>query len=275
MTRYKYIGIPQVYMTTLAICDLSIGVFTLWRELADTLFYLSDAVYWFCSQTYFPIMGLDVSASITASIVAMTLSVDRYLALKYPMKHSEYWSVRKAKLLAVIVGCLSIIPGTFYPLQFAISSEMMPGSNMYPVPTNLGMDLAFFATRASIVFLFRFAIPFTVTAVTNTLTVSIIRKSDKFRRGLDREARSNTTTPKCLAMTVGIVIAFFVTQIPMAAFYLYAIVFPEYTYALDLFEMLCNTWTKLNSIVNIVIYLTLNKEFRHTLFGIFCRGDNT
>ncbi|ELU06022.1 hypothetical protein CAPTEDRAFT_188543 [Capitella teleta] len=47
----------------------------------------------------------------------MALSVDQFFALKFPMKHSEYWSVRKAKVLAIVVDLPSLCIGSTLPLR--------------------------------------------------------------------------------------------------------------------------------------------------------------
>ncbi|ELU15647.1 hypothetical protein CAPTEDRAFT_187122 [Capitella teleta] len=269
--HYNYIGIPQVYMATLAISDLCIAVFGLWRVLADNLYFLSDGVYWFCVHTYFPVIGLDAAASITASLTAMALSLDRYLALKYPMKHSEYWPVDKAKILTVTVGLISLIFGITYPLRYYISTTRTPGKNMLPPEwTSLGENQAFTKTSVCVEFFFRFALPVVVMAVTNTATMAIIHKSDKFRRSMSKYTQSTINTPKCLTMTVGIVIIFFITNLPKACFMMDFIIF-QYSHSAQFntsfitFAYGGNLLAKLNSIVNIIVYFTLDSEFRATL----------
>ncbi|ELU17783.1 hypothetical protein CAPTEDRAFT_212141 [Capitella teleta] len=279
--RYKSIGIPQVYMASLAVCDLCIGIFSLWRVLADRLFRLSDGVYWFCSRTYFPVVGLDVASSITAALVAMALSVDRCFALKFPMKHVELWSVRRAKVLVVVTGMVSLLFGLNVPLRLTITDVVDPLVNQLPpMYTRIGRIEAFTQACNYIEFLFRFAVPFAVMMVSNTWTMSIIRKSDKFRRGLDKDTRSAVNSPKCLTMTVGLVIIFFITQLPKAAFLFDTVIFfnkHRFTLAFETFAILSILFTKVNSIVNIFVYLALNKEFRRTLLQMLsccCRQRN-
>ncbi|ELT90187.1 hypothetical protein CAPTEDRAFT_190453 [Capitella teleta] len=267
--RYKSIGIPQVYMASLAVCDLCIGIFSLWRVLADRLFRLSDGVYWFCSRTYFPVVGLDVASSITAALVAMALSVDRCFALKFPIKHVELWSVRRAKVLVVVTGMMSLLFGLNIPLRLTITDVVDPLVNQLPpMYTSIGFNGAFTQACNYIEFVFRFAVPLSVMMVSNTWTMSIIQKSDNFRRGLDKETRRAVKTPKCLTMTVGLVIIFFITQLPKAAFLFDAVMFfnkHRFTLAFETFAILSNILTKVNSIINIFVYLALNKEFRRTL----------
>ncbi|ELU14878.1 hypothetical protein CAPTEDRAFT_212625 [Capitella teleta] len=271
--RYKSIGISQVYMASLAVCDFCIGIFSLWRVLADRLFNLSDGVYWFCSRTYFPVVGLDVAASITAGLIAMALSVDRCFALKFPMKHVELWSVRKAKVIVVVAGMMSLLIGLNIPLRLTITDVVDSVVNQLPpMYTPIGRNAAFTQVCNNIEFVFRFAIPLTVMMVSNTWTMSIIRKSDKFRRGLDTKTRCAVKTPKCLTMTVGLVIIFFMTNLPKAAFLFDSMIFfnkHRFTIAFETFGIASDVLAKFNSIVNIFVYLTLNREFRRNLLQMF------
>ncbi|ELT94217.1 hypothetical protein CAPTEDRAFT_214160 [Capitella teleta] len=278
--HYKFIGIAQVYMTVLAICDLCIGIFSSWRLIADRVYYWSDGLFHFCAYTYWPVSGLEAGASTTASLIAMTLSVDRCFACKYPVKHAEVCSVRKAKVLSVVVGLLSFVIGLNYPLRIKVIKRMSNELNMVPsVFTTLGQDPTFVKVSAYTEFFFRFAVPFAVMTVANTWTIAIIRKSDMFRRSMDKETRSAVNTPKCLTMTVGLVIIFFITQLPKAAFLLDSMIFSRAhrgTIPFETFVIFGNIFTRFNSVVNIFVYLSLNKEFRCTLIKVLkvCKTTN-
>ncbi|ELT94911.1 hypothetical protein CAPTEDRAFT_192189 [Capitella teleta] len=270
--HYKSIGIAEVYMFGLAVCDLSIGVFSSWRAIYDRVYTWSTGIYGFCALTYWHVGGLEVAASTTTSLIAMALSIDRCLALKFPIKHSELWSVRKAKTLAVASGILSVIIGLNYPLRLSIQDGGITYLNVMPSKfTSLGEDPFFSKLCRYVEFFFRFAIPLSAMIVANTWTMAIIRKSDQFRKGMDREARSAMKTPKCLTMTIGLVIIFIITQMPKAAFYLDVMIFyaaHRGIVAYEAFILLGNLTARFNSIVNIIVYLTLNKEFRRTLVKI-------
>ncbi|ELT91579.1 hypothetical protein CAPTEDRAFT_204481 [Capitella teleta] len=270
--HYKSIGIPDVYIVTLAICDTFIGVFGAWNALCDNIHSLSERFYWFSVKTIYLTQAVDVAASITASLILMALSIDRCLALKFPMKYSEVWSVRKAKVLAVITCLISIVVSLNIPLRLKICTECESTKNwLPPMFTDLGNNKSFTKVSRYSEFLLRFAIPIAFMTVTNTWTISIIRKSDQFRRRINKDARHTVKTPKCLTLTVGIVIIFFITQLPLAVFQLDAIVFyndHRFTVGFECFVILSHAWTKVNSIINIFVYLLLNEKFRRTLFAI-------
>ncbi|ELT94908.1 hypothetical protein CAPTEDRAFT_192186 [Capitella teleta] len=268
-------------MVGLAACDLSIGIFSSWRAIADRVYTWSTGAFWFCALTYWPAVGLEVAASTTASLIAMALSIDRCLALKFAIKHSELCSVRKAKTLALASGLLSVIIGLNYPLRLSVLEEGTSYLNVMPTGYHsLGEDPVFSKLCRYVEFFFRFAIPLSAMIVANTWTMVIIRKSDQFRKGMDREARSAMKTPKCLTMTIGLVIIFIVTQMPKAAFLLDTMIFFNEHRGIKAFEIfigLGNLMTRFNSIVNIIVYLTLNEEFRRTLVKVLnaCKASDT
>ncbi|ELT90989.1 hypothetical protein CAPTEDRAFT_196980 [Capitella teleta] len=270
--HYKSIGIAEVYMVGLAVCDLSIGIFSSWRAISDRVYTWSTGAFQFCALTYWPAVGLEVAASTTASLIAMALSIDRCLALRFPIKHSELCSVSKAKMLALASGLLSVIIGLNYPVRLFVPDEGTSYLNVMPTEyTLLGEDPVFSKLCRYVEFFFRFAIPLSAMIVANTWTMTIIRKSDQFRKGMDREARSAMKTPKCLTMTIGLVIIFIITQMPKAAFLLDQMIFYSEHRGTGLFEtfvIVGNLMTRFNSIVNIIVYLTLNREFRHTLVKV-------
>ncbi|ELU07635.1 hypothetical protein CAPTEDRAFT_211676 [Capitella teleta] len=194
----------------------------------------------------------------------MALSVDRFFALKFPMKHSKYWSARKAKVLAIIIGLVSLCIGSTFPLRYYISPSptLDVGSAMPAMSHHLGLNEAFTMMCASCEILFLFAIPFSVMASTNTTTMVIMRKSDKFSRGLDKETHSTLKTPKHLSTTIGIVI---ITQILKVVFLVnMAIRHADnfnflFNFLFRVSYFVCDILTQVNSTVNIFVYLTLNK----------------
>ncbi|ELT87951.1 hypothetical protein CAPTEDRAFT_199307 [Capitella teleta] len=270
--HYKCIGIAEVYMVGLAVCDLSIGISTSWRALADRVYTWSAGVYGFCALTYWPVGGVEIAASTTASLIAMALSIDRCFALRFPIKHSELSSVRKAKIITVVSGLISIIIGLNYPLRLTIIEEGISFLNIMPTKyTSLGEDAVFSKLCRYIEFFFRFAIPLSTMTFANTWTMAIIHKSDQFRKKIDKEARSTMNTPKCLTMTIGLVIIFIITQMLKAAFLLDQMIFHSAHRGIKAFEIFIivgNLMTKFNSIVNIMVYLLLNTEFRRTLLKV-------
>lgn len=231
------------------------------------------------TYTYWPVVGADVAASISASLIATALSVDRCLALNFPMKHPELWSTRKAKVLVTVVGVLSFVVGMNYPMRHKISKSN-PFRTTTQVPseaTALGRQADFSKACKYVEFLLRFAIPIMVMTASNSWTLFAINRSDRFRREMDIETSSNVKTVKCLTITLGLVVIFFLTQLPKAAFLLDGMIFfydHRGTLAFEIFVVASNLLTKANSVVNVFVYLALSSEFRRNFFDIIrsCKG---
>jgi hypothetical protein len=120
--------------------------------------------------------------------------------------------------------------------------------------------------------LLRFVVPLLVMAVTNTWSLVIVRRSDVFRQKF--EAAKNTTVlkkPKCLMLTVGIVVIFFLTQIFNAGIRADGMVFGiehRGTFEMEAVVTISNVLQKANSLVNFFIYIILDKEFRATAWSM-------
>ncbi|ELT87835.1 hypothetical protein CAPTEDRAFT_205806, partial [Capitella teleta] len=87
--RYANIGVPDVYMIAMAVSDFCIGVISSWKSLTERYNQLSETMFTVSAYTYWSTIGLDAAASISASLFAMALSVDRCLALKFPLRHAQ------------------------------------------------------------------------------------------------------------------------------------------------------------------------------------------
>ena len=82
IAQFDATNIAEVFMTALAICDLTIGVAVCWRALSDHYIYANKGSFDFYRYTYWLMVGVEVTASITASLTATALSVDRCVALR-------------------------------------------------------------------------------------------------------------------------------------------------------------------------------------------------
>jgi hypothetical protein len=264
-------NIPHVYMWSLAVADLVISICSAWKINVERFNYISDAVYKFSARTYWPVVSLDHGASMAASLLSMLLSVDRCFALKYPLKHRKVWSVRKVKILAAVVTVLSVVVSLHKLLQFYVHFPGRIGAYIIDTrPTPLGNNKHFSQACAYTEFLLRFAIPLLTMTVSNTWTLAIIQRSDAFRKKLDDKSHTRKT-PKCLAITVGLVVIFFCTQLLYAVVLVDGMVFGiehRGTLALEVTYCVSNILRKINSDVNVFVYLALSQEFRCTLLTI-------
>ncbi|ELU07194.1 hypothetical protein CAPTEDRAFT_190114 [Capitella teleta] len=264
--RYANIGVPDVYMIALAVSDLCIGIFSSWKTLTWRYNKLSESMLTLSAHTYWLAFGLDAASSISASLFAMALSVDRCWALKFPLKHAQLWSVKKSKVFVAIVGLVSMSIGINYPLRFSVSLDNHgTGGLLISYPTTLGENKVLTIVSNYAEFVLRFAIPFVLMTVSNTWTLGAIWSSDRFRKKIDNSAKSALKAPRCLGITVGLVIIFFITQLLHAILLMDGMIFAYQhrgIFAMEAAFAFGNIFTKTNSVVNFFIYMAIGREFR-------------
>ncbi|ELT90744.1 hypothetical protein CAPTEDRAFT_208567, partial [Capitella teleta] len=136
-------------------------------------------------------------------------------------------------------------------------------------PTALGENQVMTIVSNYAEFLLRFALPLLLMAVTNTWTLAAIWRSDRFRKKIDNSAKSALKAPRCLSITVGLVVIFFVTQLLRAALLVDGMIFSYQhrgTFAMESAFAIGDIFTKTNSVVNFFVYMAIGREFRRKVF---------
>ncbi|XP_033821382.1 5-hydroxytryptamine receptor 2B [Periophthalmus magnuspinnatus] len=160
------------FLMSLAVADLLVGLLVMPIALV-TVLYNSE---WPLPEFVCPIwLFLDVLFS-TASIMHLcAISLDRYIAIKKPIQHSQYKSRAKALVKIALVWLISICIAIPIPIK---------GLQNYPLPNNITFnsnhtcllktdtftDFIMFGSLAA------FFIPLTIMMVINLLTVQVLRK---------------------------------------------------------------------------------------------------
>uniref|UniRef100_A0A673CPN7 5-hydroxytryptamine receptor 2B n=1 Tax=Sphaeramia orbicularis TaxID=375764 RepID=A0A673CPN7_9TELE len=160
------------FLMSLAVADLLVGLLVMPIALI-TVLYNSG---WPLPEFLCPIwLFLDVLFS-TASIMHLcAISLDRYVAIKKPIQHSQYKSRAKALVKIALVWLISICIAIPIPIK---------GLKNYPLPNNITFnsnhtcllktdtfrDFIMFGSMAA------FFIPLTIMMVIYLLTVQVLRK---------------------------------------------------------------------------------------------------
>ncbi|KAF3690827.1 5-hydroxytryptamine receptor 2B [Channa argus] len=160
------------FLMSLAVADLLVGLLVMPIALI-TVLYNSD---WPLPEFLCPIwLFLDVLFS-TASIMHLcAISLDRYIAIKKPIQHSQYKSRAKAMVKIALVWVISICIAIPIPIK---------GLHNYHLPNNITFNsnhtclLKTDTFREFIMFgsLAAFFIPLTIMMVIYLLTVQVLRK---------------------------------------------------------------------------------------------------
>lgn len=271
--RIKVTSVPHVYMLGLAVCDMTIGICVAFRALSDKFIVQSYVVHKLSHYIYWPLVGVDTGASIGAALIAMALSLDRYIALKFPLQYARICSQVRATFISVSGIIFGLVCGINIPLRNKIKmiSNQNHAASLHDV-TELGQSVVFRTIFAHVEFYLRFGIPLVVMAFSNTATLIIIARRKHFKRSLGITPKI-VMSPKCLVTTIGLVVIFFFTQIPRAAYLLDSMIFGfnnRFTLELAIFSLAGQILAKINSVVNFFVYFFLWSGFKNIFSTSSC-----
>ncbi|KAM9357758.1 5-hydroxytryptamine receptor 2B [Symphorus nematophorus] len=163
------------FLMSLAVADLLVGLLVMPIALVNVL-YNSD---WPLPEPLCPIwLFLDVLFS-TASIMHLcAISLDRYIAIKKPIQHSQYKSRGKALVKIALVWLISICIAILIPIRGLPSTiyHHLPNNITFTsnhtcqLKTDTFWDFIIFGSLAA------FFIPLTIMMVIYLLTVKVLRK---------------------------------------------------------------------------------------------------
>ena len=223
--------------------------------------------------TWWPVFALNEVMAMAAGLLATVLSMDRLVAVCFPLQRSRWCTVRRARWVSALVVALSSVVLVNYLLRLEVvwrwdaeNVVYIPTLNYKPLGYNKGLN--YFARY--LLFLFKMVVPFGIVSVTNSITLVLIQRSRKFRLKATASSRrhdggSSSESAQCLAITVGVVVGFFITQALRAGFYLDAIIFGlEHRgfFAFEVFILVGMVLAWFNTNVNFFIYAALSKTFR-------------
>ncbi|XP_054458344.1 5-hydroxytryptamine receptor 2B [Anoplopoma fimbria] len=160
------------FLMSLAVADLLVGLLVMPIALI-TVLYNSD---WPLPEPLCPIwLFLDVLFS-TASIMHLcAISLDRYIAIKKPIQHSQYKSRAKAMVKIALVWLISICIAIPIPIK-GLRNNHLPNNVTFNsnhtcmLKTDTFQEFIIFGSLAA------FFIPLTIMMVIYLLTVQVLRK---------------------------------------------------------------------------------------------------
>lgn len=270
LVRMKISAVPHVYMVALAFCDWTIGFCITYRAIADEAILKSYEMHIISHYIYWPLAGLDASMCMAASLLAMTLSIDRCIALRFPLKYASICTLPRAKKLSAVCILLGLLIGIHYPLRLKLTMRMdVPHVALVHDFTALGSKDIVKNLCSNVEFLFSFGIPLPVMICSNILTLFLLKKVSKFRSSVTlNRTRKSHRTPKCLITTVGVIAIFFLTQIMWVVYLIDAMLFGNkhrFVIHYEVFIIVAKLIAKVNTVVNFFLYYLLWPEFKHQI----------
>ncbi|ELU18694.1 hypothetical protein CAPTEDRAFT_218411 [Capitella teleta] len=252
---------PYVFMRALAISDFLTGICIIMNTLLSNLDLLS-AHRWMAqasSYVHLPTYYIRVSFSHYSTCLLNALSLDRLIAVKYPLHHQVWCTIRRARTVSVSLALFCAVFNIHTLLRFKMA-WILHEYSLVPIVT--GTDFGHIAMVSTVVLYLKFilqeALPLTLMIIGNTWTIYEIFKGMKFRQAL--ASITGKQEFQCLGSTLGVIAVFIVTNSPSAVYNIRKALNPEIgtTVTLYLFELL--RWT--GGFTNLFIYVVVDKRFR-------------
>ncbi|ELU01013.1 hypothetical protein CAPTEDRAFT_195566 [Capitella teleta] len=259
---------PYIYMTFLAISDFITGMCIVILAMNERLDQFSDHG-WMMKTWYhisLPVIYARFTLTTYSTFLLNTLSIDRLIAVKFPMHHPIWCTPGRARIVSAGLALFCAVFNIHYLLRYQMVWKGEPDSQFpYLGITKLGQIYIFTNVIMYLKFLLYQVIPLLLMSTTNILTIREIVKGIKFRKSSTNNSGKNRV--QCLGVTLVVITVFIVTNCPSAAFTLSTLIGAKLKRgsALHLLELL--HWTC--CVTNFFFYVVLDKRFRDDVINLF------
>ncbi|XP_060598091.1 FMRFamide receptor-like [Ruditapes philippinarum] len=273
----------NIYLMSLAFCDSLYLLFT----LTLSFLHCSNKTLSVDAFRYIPIARVlsDLFGN-TAVWLTVCFTLERYVAVRFPIRGKAWCTVKKAKV-AIFATALACFVNTF-PEFFETRIK-----RIYVNRTTHSWHYACvssdFANRPSYQFgyywwfvaIFTFT-PLVLLSVFNFLLIRSVWAANRKRQMLSQtrvtgEAIKNThEQQRVTMMLISVVVIFLVCQTPQAILLIYRSYVQArlMKYPADFIKIagnICNLLVQINSSVNFILYSYFSCKFRRTFRQVFCR----
>ncbi|ELU03030.1 hypothetical protein CAPTEDRAFT_201853 [Capitella teleta] len=267
---------PHIYLICIAVCDLLTGVAIIGNTLMgdkDLLWkYPTLRVVSFHIQV--PCFFVKFALGDTSTFVLIALSLDRLIAIKHPMQHISWCTVRRARICCIVLTCFSFVWSTNVLLRFtsiwspdrqtSIPAMVYSKTGKLPIVAAIAMHSKFVIQRA---------VPLFLMGITNTWTIQQVIKGDRLRRGISN-LKEQAGSVKCMGMTLGITAYFLVTNAAAASYALNQAIdnnraLQNASIELSVFLYLLEVVRWTNAFMNFFFYLIFDRKFRQNTIMMF------
>lgn len=268
---------PYTYMTILAYCDLLTGLAMIWYAFSNCSFLQkkSESLARLSSHTAVPVYFLRDSFSLGATYLTTALSIDRLIAVKFPLKRSLWCTVRKARIVSLCLMVIGFAVNVHEPIRLQIIWIFDPTDGAF-MPA-MGITAAGRNHTLSVMVLYltivlKISLPLILMVISNAITLKEVGRSMKFREEKSSKSAAKGDSNQCLLITVGVITTFVMTSIPRAA-YQFNLAINGYPKNLNKVMMYTAVFSELimwsNSCSNFFIYIVLNAKFRQDVINLF------
>ena len=274
-----------VYLRCLAVADLLVLITAIFRYRCYKLF-LDDTgeiwtVYHFDPYIQVYVEPLHWIALGSSSFITLTLSIERYLAVRYPVeiKHSC-----TTTLVWAVVGFIAIVTSVItIPNFFAYTVEPFQtddNSSVFVAKlTDMGQRTLYHCTYHNYVLTFIwYLVPWVLLAIFSVLLSKHVRRSNKIRTGANINPKPNRNLT---ILIISIVVVYMACNFPNCIIVFYNLVhhmkendvcthetqglLSKTSKTYDVIEVIGELLNVLNSCINIILYCLVGTKFREEL----------
>ncbi|XP_052761795.1 FMRFamide receptor-like [Mya arenaria] len=283
LTHKSMVSSTNCYLTALAIFDISYLIlsFTLSLKHYAVVKSLEAYIYWYPYARTFTDICSNVSVCLT-----VTFSLERLIAVCYPMKGRVICTPQRARFITLLVVTFAVI--STFPEFFEMKTVRIK-NNITVVLKNTETDFA--KTDAYKIFYYHYLVltftflPFILLSTFNGILVRTVYSAMRIRKRMTNSYSSNKQNARRQAeqnritiMLIGVVIVFLLCQSPNAALILYL----TYLDSNDMLLTACeannvkiagnvvNMMVLINASINFILYSAMSTKFRRVFVRLLC-----
>lgn len=271
LTRRAMYSSTNTFLTGLAVWDMMV--------LLGTLFLITlQRLVSGYEQTVFPyivayVYPLALVAQTSTVWITVSFTVERYIAVCYPLRAATICTVTRARTAIVIVSICALLFNLCRWFENVVNVHIENGTEVtHYCPTELSKNPVFLNIYYTILYpIFMLILPLAILAILNTFLVLAVKRSRLQQRTMNvRQCRENNVT----IMLVSVVVVFIICQVPALVYniaYSWDNKLVKQQLGWKIFSIFRNFLVTFNSSINFILYCAFGQKFRCIFIRTFCQ----